>query len=302
MDERRSILVTGGSGLIGRHAVSSLCEQGHDVQVVGRGARPTVLDERAHYRQADLLDAASRTQIAGKSGADTLLHLAWETTHGAFWTSPANLDWLSASLDLMRCFSEAGGRRFVGAGTCVEYAPPENGPCFAGRTPIAPKNLYAASKDAFRRVAERWCAERNLRFAWGRVFLLTGLGEAPGRLIPSIVRSIAAGEKAECSSGRQIRDFMDARDCGAAFAALALGDHDGAINIATGEPVSIGAVARQIGETMGRPYLVRLGALPDRPGDPPNLWGDAAALMSLPGYRRRHDLETMLRDAIAHFS
>lgn len=301
MDEKRSILVTGGSGLIGRHAVRALCERGHSVHVVGRGARSSVIDERAQYIQTDMLDTGSRALIAAKANADTLLHLAWETTHGAFWTSPNNLDWLSASLTLMQAFTEAGGRHIIGAGTCVEYAPPERGPCIAGKTPLAPKNLYATSKDAFRRVAETWCAQNGLRFAWGRVFLLTGEGEAHARLIPSIIRSLVAEEEARCSSGKQVRDFMDARDCGAAFASLALGDFQGSINIATGEPVSIGGIAEQIGALMGRPDLVRLGALPDRPGDPPNLWGDASALAALPGYRRRYDHAAMLRDAIAHF-
>src|SRR5205823_13981481 len=50
-----------------------------------------------------------------------LLHLAWETEHGHFWTSPENLRWVEAALHLWRRLDEVSGYRAVGAGTCAEY-------------------------------------------------------------------------------------------------------------------------------------------------------------------------------------
>ena len=50
-----------------------------------------------------------------------LLHFAWYVTPGKFWTSPENIDWLQASLDLVTSFLDCGGERSVIAGTCAEY-------------------------------------------------------------------------------------------------------------------------------------------------------------------------------------
>jgi nucleoside-diphosphate-sugar epimerase len=66
-----------------------------------------------------------------------------------------------------------------------------------------------------------------------------------------------------------VRDFISTQNAAAAIAALAISDVTGPVNIASGAPISIAAMARLIGHISGRPYLVRLGALPDRPNEPP---------------------------------
>jgi hypothetical protein len=52
-----------------------------------------------------------------------LLHLAWVTAPDRYRYAPENLDWLGASLALVKNFGKQGGQRFVGAGSSAEYAP-----------------------------------------------------------------------------------------------------------------------------------------------------------------------------------
>ncbi len=294
---QHSVMVTGGTGLIGRHAVAALANRGWRVTAVGRSIRPEHLDPRAIFISTDMtMPDACRTLFAN-GAPDVLLHLAWYTEHGKFWNAPENLDWLAASVRLVRAFAEAGGKRVVAAGTCVEYAPPEHGPCVPGVTPLAPVHLYAVAKDAFRRVLEAYAREHNMTFAWGRVFLVTGAGEFAARLVPSMARSILSGIPAQCSSGRQIRDVLDVRDAGEAFSTLAVSDRSGAVNVSSGKPVTLAEVARLVGDLLKRPDLVKLGALPDRPGEPGNLWGDPNALADL-GFEPRYALADALTSAI----
>ncbi len=113
----RRVLVTGGAGFVGRHAVAALIARGFEVHAVGRRA-----PEGVHLvHPADLLDADARRAALRAAGASHLLHLAWVTEPGRYWQSPDNLDWTAASLDLVRGFREAGGTRAVVAGTCAEY-------------------------------------------------------------------------------------------------------------------------------------------------------------------------------------
>jgi nucleoside-diphosphate-sugar epimerase len=297
MISSRSILVTGGTGLIGRHVCAALAQEGHRVTSLGRSA-PPLLDPRIAFLPCDLTDPGALLDIFRGRSFDTLIHLAWETTHGRFWHAPENLDWVAASLRLIRLFADAGGSRIVAAGTCVEYRAPEKGSCVASETEVVPVHLYGIAKDGFHRILRGFCVDKGLSYAWGRIFMLVGPGEHPNRLVPSVVRSILRSDPARCSSGTQIRDFMDTRDCGAAFAALAQSSVSGPINVCSGTPMTIAEVVQKAALLLGRPDLVRLGALPDRPNEPPNLWGDVGPLSDISGYRPRYSLTSSLQAAI----
>lgn len=227
---------------------------------------------------------------------DAILHLAWNVEHGKFWTARDNLDWVAASLKLARAALDRGVRRFVGVGTCFEYRWPDDGNCDELTGEIAPTTLYAVAKDATRRVL----AELNdMSFAWGRLFHLYGPFEHEQRLVASLASRLARGEKAPMSQGLATRDFLDARDAGAALAALALTDVRGAVNIASGEGVSIASIAGRLGAISGRPDLIERGALPDRPGDPPRIVASTRRLREEVGFAPARTLDDGLAQTYA---
>ena len=147
----------------------------------------------AAHHGADILDAEAVRAAVAKAGASHLLHLAWFAEPGAYWRSPANLDWVSASLALLRAFREAGGTRAVSAGTLAEYAGGER--LTETATPCRPATLYGAAKDGFRRVAASYAAQEGLSFATGRVFFLYGPGEKTGRLVSDAARALLGGRR-----------------------------------------------------------------------------------------------------------
>lgn len=291
------VLITGGTGFIGRQVTEALLDRDCEVTVVSRSSRPDNLDARADYLSTNLIDPQSSMAPLFRHGPDVLVHLAWETRHGHFWQAPENLLWVSASLRLLHAFAAQGGKRVVCAGSCVEYGPPEQGPCVPGETAIAPRHLYAVAKDAFHRILACYAGAAGLSFAWGRVFYALGPHEGSARVVPSIVQGLLRGEAVPCSSGRQVRDFMDVRDYGSAFTTLALSKFEGPINICSGEPITLAEVFTSLGRIIGRPELIAFGALPDRKDEPQNLWGDAAALEAL-GFKPRYRLAQALVDAI----
>ena len=89
---------------------------------------------------------------------------------------------------------------------------------------------------------------------------------------------------------------MHTRDAGAALAALALSDVAGAVNIASGEGVSIASIAERLGGIAGRPDLIRIGALPDREGEPPRIVADVRRLRDEVGFRPSLTLQEGLAD------
>lgn len=296
------VAVTGASGFIGRHAVAALRRRGADVVALSRSPRPGDMDRDVAWLQADLLSPGfDGSPLVTRHGCDRLLHLAWIAEPGAYRTSSDNERWRAASSDLARRFIGAGGARIVGCGTCAEYLPPPDGPCYPADTPTAGQDPYASAKIAFHRRLVAEGQRGGASVAWGRVFNVYGPGEDPRRLIPGLAQTMLRGEAATCRHGQLVRDFLDVRDCGEALAALTLAEATGPFNICSGEPVRLGDVALRLAAAVGHPERLTVGTLPPPPGEPPALYGDAARTWVELGFVPRHSLDAGLAETVARW-
>ncbi len=268
------VLVTGASGFVGRHAVTALAAAGAEVHAVCRTPPPG----DCVWRMADLLVPGQARAVVEAVRPDAVLHLAWCVGHGVFWTDPANRDWKTATLALASAAADCRAARFVGVGTCYEYDWPADGDCIEQLTPLAGHTVYDRSKRDCHKGLESLCAGSGMALVWGRLFFLYGDTEDPRRLVGAIARALVRGEPVDCSRGLAVRDYVDVADAGAALSTLVLSDAEGPFNIGSGHGVRVADLATALGRLAGRPDLIRLGALPDRPGEPPRIVADTTRL------------------------
>jgi nucleoside-diphosphate-sugar epimerase len=295
----KRVLVTGATGFIGRHSFPSLAARGYEVHA------STSL-ENAHainapgvvWHRANLLDRAQVFALVSKVRPSHLLHFAWYAVPGKFWTSPENLRWVQASIDLLRAFKEAGGERVVTSGSCAEYEWGNEGPCSEAETPLRPTTLYGTCKHALRLMFESYASQERLSVAWGRIFFLYGPHEHRDRFVASVIRSLLRGEEARCTHGRQVRDLMHVADVAEAFVALLDSEIKGAVNIASGQAVSLGDVVNEIGERLDRRELIKLGSLVPPAGEPRVIAADTKRLNEEVGWRPQRDLSVGLDETI----
>ena len=302
MTEAARVLVTGATGFIGRHALEPLLRRGFDVHAVTSREPPPQAPPEVRWQRADLLDAGGHRDLLAAVAPTHLLHLAWYAEHGRFWTSTENLRWTAATIALVQAFAEAGGRRAVLAGSCAEYRWGDPGPRIEGVTPLEPATLYGTAKNATRAVLQAGAGELGIEFAWGRVFFLYGPGEAPGRLVASVIRALLAGERAPTSDGRQVRDFLHVADVAGAFAALLDSPVTGPVNIGSGDARPLLDVITAIGDATGRPDLLDVGALMPRAGDPEELVADVARLRDEVGFVPAIGLDEGIQRTVASSS
>ncbi|HLW67463.1 MAG TPA: NAD-dependent epimerase/dehydratase family protein [Gemmataceae bacterium] len=161
------VLLTGASGFLGRHCVEVLGTQ-FEVHAVSRSLE-TPAAPNIHWHQIDLFRRESVAELLRQVRPSHLLHLAWVTDPATYRDSAANLDWLAASVHLLRAFADNGGQRVVVAGSCAEYDW-SYGVCDEATTPVRPANLYGICKNALREVLEAYARQTGLSAAWGRVF------------------------------------------------------------------------------------------------------------------------------------
>ena len=163
----KRVLVTGLSGYIGRYCLPIFLEKGYEVVGCGRGEAPDYAAD-ANWHQIDLLEVAATENLIHQVQPNFLLNLAWCTEHGKFWRASENLRWVEASCAMLRAFTEVGGQRFVGAGSCAEYDWRQDH--FSEHdTPLAPQTPFGRSKNALYEVSSAFADVEGKTHTWRKI-------------------------------------------------------------------------------------------------------------------------------------
>ncbi|WP_129633320.1 NAD-dependent epimerase/dehydratase family protein [Candidatus Oscillochloris fontis] len=291
------VILTGASGFIAQHTLAPLLARGYEIHAPVRQI-PAQSIPGVVWHQVDLLDPMAVTNLMVQVRPHSLLHMAWYVAHGHYWRAPENLAWVQASLHLIQQFWAAGGQRVVCAGTCAEYDW-RHGYCVEQVTPTVPQLLYGTAKHALQTLLSVYATQQQLSFAWGRIFFLYGPHEPPARFVASIIQALLNGQPAPCSHGHQVRDLLYVHDVADAFVTLLASDVQGPVNIGSGQPISLGEVAEQIGQMIGRPDLIQLGARPTPLDDPPFLVASVQRLHHEVGWQPSYRLHQGVEATIA---
>jgi nucleoside-diphosphate-sugar epimerase len=285
------VLVTGATGFVGRPLLRQLLEAGAEVHALSGRPESQDGDPQIHWHHADLLQPDSASRVIAAARPERLVHLAWYVAHGRYWSAVENLQWIEASLRLLRAFAAAGGRRAVLVGSCAEYEWGGEDDLDERTSTLRPGTLYGACKDALQRVASAYSDEAGFSLAWARLFFLYGPHEQSARLVPTVISSLLAGERVATTAGEQVRDFVHVDDAAGALAALLLGEVSGPVNVASGAPVSVAEVLNCLGVLTGGSALIDRGARPTPPGEPARIVADVQRLACEVGFRVQIPLE-----------
>ncbi|MFQ5599026.1 MAG: NAD-dependent epimerase/dehydratase family protein [Candidatus Krumholzibacteriia bacterium] len=296
------VLVTGGTGFMGRHLVRALRERGDRVVVVGRRSS-TGLPEDVAYEQGDLAAESFADRLIRRLRPQRVFHLASAVN------VKRDLQLLDdqvrntqlAAVYVARACLEGGVRRLVHVGTCEEYG---NGPApFRENQAPAPVSPYSAAKVAATAFVRTLCVSFGLRAVIVRPFLTYGPGQPANLLVPALIRSALEGNDFPMTPGEQTREFNFIEDVieGMLRAGEAEGVEGEIINIGCGEPRRIRDVAALVLELMGNPVQLQLGKLSYRPGETWEFYCSNEKARDLLGWEPRTPLEDGLRRTIAWY-
>jgi UDP-glucose 4-epimerase len=312
------VLVTGGAGYVGSHAVALLLRSGHEVVVyddLSRGHAASVPEEI--LVRGELADGTGLAALLAERQIDAVMHFAAFALVAESVADPALYyrNNVVGTLSLLEAMRFAGVHRVVFSSTCAIYGEPE-------RVPIRedalerPVNPYGFTKLAIERALADYACAYGFGYAALRYFNACGaspdgsIGEDHDPETHAIPLALAAAlGRRECFTifgtdyptpdGSCIRDYIHVDDLAEAHL-LALDRLEPqqrlCLNLGTGRGFSVREVVDSCRRVTGREIPVENG--PRRPGDPPELVADPALARETLDWNARYvDLDRMVETA-----
>ncbi len=263
--DMKHVLITGGTGFIGRHVTAEFLRRGYDVTVISKESK---LPEQPGLNSVnlDLLNENAVCDFMAKNRFEQMLHLAWYIGPKCHIDN-INFSWLQASVNLLRAFAQNGGRKFLGAGTVSEYDF-SHGWLREDQTPLDNPSLHGQCKAALYRTADVFCHQNGIDFKWARMFNLYGPYERPVRLMPSVINAMLKGEDVKVSDCRKFQDYLHVSDTARGVADLFESNFSGAVNICSASPVCLRKIVETIAELTAFKGKILWGAIPSSFEDP----------------------------------
>jgi UDP-glucose 4-epimerase len=316
------VLVTGGAGYIGSHAVLALKDAGWPVAVIDNLSNGTrsVVPEDVPFFEGSIADRALVDTILAGQRIGAIMHFAGSIVVPESVEKP--LDYYAnntlASHALISAAVAAGVKHILFSSTAAIYGAPESVP-IDERDPKLPINPYGASKLMTERMLEDAAAAYPFNYGALRYFNVAGadpqgrtgqIGRGSTHLI-KIAAEAAVGKRSHVAvfgtdyptpDGTCVRDYIHVSDLAAAHVAALdwLTEHPDenlAINCGYGKGLSVLEVLDAIDRHTNQPVKRVLEGR--RAGDPPELVAGNKRLLETLDWRPAYaDIDRIVGDAI----
>jgi len=228
----QSILVTGGAGYIGSHAVKALADAGYKVTVVdnlSKGHRSAV-DKRATFIELDLGDTQALKDLFQSSQFDAVMHFAGAIEVGLSMKEPVMffVSNVVNGVNLLEAMRLGGTKNIIFSSTAAVYGEPVSTP-IKEIDPLQPTNFYGLSKLMFEQLLQKYRELYGFNYVALRYFNASGAdpsGEIgqdylpDTHLVPRLVKAVLGiydkllvyGTDYPTKDGTCIRDYIHVTD------------------------------------------------------------------------------------------
>lgn len=312
------ILVTGGAGYIGSHAVRALREKGHDVIVVDnlvKGHRAAVGDAKLYV--GNIGDEAFMDSVFAENEIDGVMHFAAFSLVGESMTKAYEYynNNVTESMHLFNSMVRNGVKNIVFSSTAATFGEPEEIP-ISETTPQNPINTYGETKLAMEKMLKWFGVAYGLNSVCLRYFNVAGahpsgeIGEdhSPETHLIPIVLQVANGKREKLSifggdyptkDGSCIRDYIHVSDLADAHI-LAMeymieNNCSDAFNLGSGGGYSNFEILETAKRVTGRD--IPSSVEPRRAGDPPVLIATSEKAERVLGWKRNYGIDDIIATA-----
>src|SRR3954469_24807083 len=313
-----AIVVTGGAGYIGSHAVKALRTAGASVVIydnVSAGHREAAQRAGAPLEVGDIHDTERLSAVLRSHKADAVMHFAAWLSVGESVRDPIGYyeNNVSGALAVLQAMVAADARQFIFSSTAATFGNPVETP-ITEQHPQRPINAYGETKLAVERALPHFERAYGIKWTALRYFNAAGadpdglLGEDHHPEIHVIPRAIDAafgradfaiyGDDYETPDGTCLRDYVHVSDLASAhllsLKSLRAGGESTSYNLGNGRPISVREVVTAVERVTGR--KVPAGRAPRRPGAPGVLYASSERIRRALGWAPQYEAIEVIVD------
>lgn len=315
-----SVLVLGGAGYIGSHAVYQLIEQGKKVIVIDnlQTGHEQAIQPKATFYKGDIKDITFMRHVFSKENIKAVIHFAANSLVGESMEKP--LEYYNNNVYgtqiLLQVMAENKVTKIVFSSTAATYGEPETMP-ITEDTPTNPTNPYGETKLAMEKMI-KWAGQaHDIRYVALRYFNVAGARESAvigedhtpeTHLVPIILEAALGkrdhitifGEDYDTPDGSCIRDYVHVEDLiEAHLRALDYLENDGksdVFNLGSSNGFSVKEMVDAARKVTGKPIPAKSGSR--RPGDPGTLIASPEKAQNILGWQaKKTSVEKIIEDA-----
>lgn len=301
-----TILVLGGAGYIGSHAVDQLIEKDYDVVVIDNllTGHKTAIHPKARFYEGDIRDKAFMQEVFTKETIEGVIHFAASSLVGESVENPLKYfnNNVYGTQILLEVMAEFAVKKIVFSSSAATYGETKENP-IKEATPTNPESPYGETKLMMEKMMKWTDLAHGIKYVALRYFNVAGakldgsIGEdhQPETHLVPIILQTALGQRTEITvfgedydtpDGTNIRDYVHVVDlCNAHILALeylAKEETSNIFNLGSSEGFSVKQMIEAARKVTGKAIPAKIG--PRRAGDPASLVASAAKAHELLGW------------------
>jgi len=241
------LLITGGTGYLGKGVIERCLREGHEVVLLGRHKTARAI-AGVTFIAADI---ASKEQLKNVRVAvgdvTTLVHLAAKVPKEPKEDLAEDMVMTNVlgSLNLLDVFGEKLEHVVYGS-TAEVYGLSQDAIPITERQLPVPMSNYGASKLSGELFIRVFCAAKGIKCTMLRFSVMYGLPDTISRAIPNFISRAKKGEPLEIYGGEELRDYLHVDDAAEAVLCAVRAKKDGVYNIGSGAATSVKDAAKAI--------------------------------------------------------
>ncbi|MBU5267020.1 UDP-glucose 4-epimerase GalE [Virgibacillus proomii] len=315
-----SILVLGGAGYIGSHAVYQLIDKGKDVIVIDNleTGHPQAVHPQAKFYEGDIRDINFLRTVFKRESIEAVIHFAANSLVGESMEQPLKYfdNNVYGTQVLLQAMTEFNIKYIVFSSTAATYGEPEQVP-ITETMPTHPTSTYGETKLTMEKMMKWVQKAHDIHYVSLRYFNVAGARETgeigedhqpETHLIPIVLQTALGkrdhitifGDDYDTKDGTCIRDYIHVEDLIdahlLALTYLQRGGHSDVFNLGSSQGFSVKEIIDSARKVTGKEIPAQIGTR--RAGDPSILIASSAKAKKVLGWNPvRTSITKIIKDA-----
>jgi GDP-4-dehydro-6-deoxy-D-mannose reductase len=302
------ILITGGTGFVGRHLIQFLKSSTSRIAVLASGGSPSP-EPNVDYYEVDIRDQGAVRAVVQKVEPHQIYHLAGVSTVDESWSNPQltyEVNVFGANNLFNAAMSLPSPPRILNVSTSQVYSPSSH--ALSEDSPVQPDNPYAASKAMAELLVVGYQEFKAGGIITARAFNHTGPGQPPNFVLPSLAKQFAEIEAGLQPPNLTVgnvevkRDFTDVRDVVRAYCMLLDKGRTGEIyNVCSGSAIRLADIIQMFESVSGIHVTIETEVARVRCSDVLQMCGNPKKIREVTGWYPQISLQDTIAAVLDHW-